>query len=196
MALFYEGCAFAFTGGKGVSLVTRMDIIGFSQIGNYILVTAVAVILVVLLFDYTRFGANYRALVSGQKIAVETGIHEVGNALGCYVVSGALMGVVGFIGMANTGSQQMALNFGSIGIMFTAFLPMFIGGYIGRFSNEKLGYFLAALCMSMLNSTFAAFSNEISASMQSIINAVLLVVFLIYLNNEGLLKKLFKPVKA
>ena len=38
MALFYEGCAFAFTGGKGVSLVTRMDIIGYSQIGNYIAV--------------------------------------------------------------------------------------------------------------------------------------------------------------
>ena len=108
----------------------------------------------------------------------------------------ALMGVVGFISLANTGSQQMALNFGSIGIMFTAFLPMFIGGYIGRFSNDKLGYLMAALCMSMLNSTFAAFSNEISASAQSIINAVLLVVFLIYLNNEGLLKKILSPKKA
>lgn len=42
MTLFYEGCAFAFTGGKGVSLVTRRDIIGFSQIGNYILLTAAA----------------------------------------------------------------------------------------------------------------------------------------------------------
>ena len=89
-----------------------------------------------------------------------------------------------------------SLNFGSIGIMFTAFLPMFIGGYIGRYSNDKLGYLMAALCMSMLNSTFAAFSNEISASAQSIINAVLLVVFLIYLNNEGLLKKILSPKKA
>jgi hypothetical protein len=58
---------------------------------------------------------------------------------------------------------------------------MFIGGYIGRFSNDKLGYLMAALCMSMLNSTFAAFSNEISASAQSIINAVLLVVFVFVL---------------
>jgi ribose transport system permease protein len=77
--------------------------------------------------------------------------------------------------------------------MFTAFLPMFIGGYISKYSNEKIGFLLAAVCMSMLNSTFAAFSNEISASMQSIINAVLLVLFLIYLNNQGLLKKIFKP---
>ena len=77
--------------------------------------------------------------------------------------------------------------------MHLAHLPVStIGSYIGHYSNDKLGYLMAAICMSMLNSTFAAFSNEISASVQSIINAVLLVVFLIYLNNEGLLKKLFR----
>lgn len=43
--------------------------------------------------------------------------------------------------------------------------------------KRKIGFLLAALCMSMLNSTFAVFSNEVNASMQAIINAVLLVVF-------------------
>ena len=106
------------------------------------------------------------------------------------------MGIVGFLNMSRSSNiNGGSLSFGSIGIMFTAFLPMFIGGYIGRFSNEKLGFLLAAVCMSMLNSTFAVFSNQISASTQSIINAVLLVVFLIYLNNEGLLKKLLSPRK-
>jgi ribose transport system permease protein len=46
--------------------------------------------------------------------------------------------------------------------------------------------------MSLLNSTFAVFSNQVTASTQSIINAVLLVVFLIYLNNENLLRKLLR----
>ena len=32
------------------------------------------------------------------------------------------------------------LNFSSISIMFTAFLPMFIGSYISRFTNEKIGF--------------------------------------------------------
>ena len=113
------------------------------------------------------------------------------------MICGALMGIVGFLNAARSSNiNGGSLNFGSIGIMFTAFLPMFIGGYIGRYSNDKLGYLMAALCMSMLNSTFAAFSNEINASAQSIINAVLLVVFLIYLNNEGLLKKILSPKKV
>ena len=73
---------------------------------------------------------------------------------------------------------------------------MFIGSYISRFTNEKIGFFLAALCMSMLNSTFAVFSNEVNASMQAIINAVLLVVFLIYLSNEQLLVKFYRKKKG
>lgn len=32
----------------------------------------------------------------------------------------------------------------------TAFLPMFIGSYISRFTNEKIGFFLAALCIEAL----------------------------------------------
>lgn len=144
--------------------------------------TAAAVALIILLYDYTRFGANYRALLSGQKIAVETGIHEVGNALGCYAVSGALMGVVGFISLANTGSQQMALNFGSIGIVFTAFLPMFIGGWIGRYINKRIGIMLGAVSMALISLAYVRF--DTASSVQSIVSALLLVLFLIYLNNE------------
>ena len=115
-----------------------------------------------------------------------------GNAIACYVICGGLMGIVGFLNASrNTTINGGQLNFGSISIMFTAFLPMFIGSYISRFTNEKIGFLLAALCMSMLNSTFAVFSNEVNASMQAIINALLLVVFLIYLSNEHLLIRVF-----
>ncbi len=199
VTLIYEGITFTVTSGKYVMDEVRnpsMTAFAGSWYFPAILIAAVLA-LMIYLFDHTRFGYDYRALQSGQKVAVNTGIREIPNALWCYVVCGALMGIVGFLNAARSSTiNGGALNFGSIGIMFTAFLPMFIGGYIGRFSNDKLGYFLAAVCMSMLNSTFAAFSNEISASMQSIINAVLLVVFLIYLNNEGLLKKRFKPTRA
>ena len=108
------------------------------------------------------------------------------------VICGALMGIVGFLNAArSTTINGGQLNFGSISIMFTAFLPMFIGSYISRYSNEKLGFLLAAVCMSLLNSTFAVLSNVVTASMQSIINAVLLMAFLIYLNNEKLLVRIF-----
>ena len=49
--------------------------------------------------------------------------------------------------------------------------------------------------LDMLNSTFAVFSNAIKASTQSIINAVLLVVFLIYLSNEHRFKAFLRPIR-
>ena len=110
------------------------------------------------------------------------------------------MGTVGFLQAArNTYISTNVLNFGSISIMFTAFLPMFIGGFIGRFSNDKLGYLLAGLSMSLLNSLFAQLSliGILDTSTRSIVEAVLLVIFLIFLNNEQVCKdlvtgKLFK----
>ena len=199
VTLILEGITFTITDGKYVmNEVRNASVTAFA--GNWywpLLIIAAVLAVIIFLFDHTKFGYDYKALQSGQKVAVNTGIREIPNAIWCYVICGALMGIVGFLNAARSFNiNGGSLNFGSIGIMFTAFLPMFIGGYIGRFSNEKLGYLMAAICMSMLNSTFAAFSNEVSASTQSIINAVLLVVFLIYLNNEGLLKKILSPKKT
>lgn len=193
VTLIYEGISFTLTGGSYVRTEVQnasMDAFSNSWVLPLVIIAAVLVI-IVFIFDHTKFGYNYKALREGQKVAVNTGIREIPNAVVCYIICGALMSIVGFINAThNTNINGGSLNFGSIGIMFTAFLPMFIGGFIGRYSNDKLGYLLAAVTMSMLNSTFAVFANEISASTQSIINAVLLVLFLIYLNNEGLIKNI------
>jgi ribose transport system permease protein len=187
VTLIYEGILYTITGGKYVMTeVQNSSMTGFVGTWIYAAVIIAAVLaVIILLFDYTRFGYDYSALKTGQKVAVNTGIKEVPNAVICYMLCGLLMGLVGFLNAArNTNINGGQLNFGSISIMFTAFLPMFIGSYIGRYCNEKIGFLLAAVCMSALNSTFAVFSNEVTASTQSIINAVLLVVFLIYLNNR------------
>ena len=198
VTLIYEGITFTITEGRYImDEVQNASMTACRNTWVYsALIIVAALAFMIFVFDHTRFGCNYRALKEGQKVAVDTGIKEVPNAIGCYAICGALMGLVGFLYAVRTTSiDTSALNFGSIGIMFTAFLPMFIGGYISRFSNEKLGFFLAAVCMSMLNSTFAVFSNAIKASTQSIINAVLLVVFLIYLSNEHKLKTFLRPIR-
>ncbi len=192
VTLIYEGILFTITEGRYVMKeVQNASMTAFTNqwlYGAAIIVVVLAAC--ILLFDYTKFGYEYQALKQGQKVAVNTGIKEVPNAIACYVLCGGLMGLVGFLNAArNTTIDGNQLNFGSISIMFTAFLPMFIGSYIGRFINEKIGFLFAAVCMSMINSTFAVFSNEVSASMQAIINAVMLVVFLIYLSNEERFKR-------
>lgn len=190
VALFYEGLAFAITGGYGVSFVANEELTGFSRSPwNYMVVIFVTLIIFVFVMDYTEFGYEYKALVSGQKVAVHTGIREVKNAVGCYTIAGAFMGIVGFLSATNSGTIQMALNFGSIGTMFTAFLPMFIGGFIGRFCNEKAGYLLGAATTAIMSLTYARLM--VDSSVQQIITALVLVVFLIYLNNENKIVSFF-----
>lgn len=183
ITLFYEGLAFAVTNGYGVSFVADAELTGFPGVGNYIAVIVAGLVFMILLFDYTRFGYDYKALQSGQKVAVNTGIREIPNAIVCYTVAGALMGMVGFISATNTGTIQMALNFGSIGVMFTAFLPMFIGGFLSRFCNEKLGFLMGAVTTAFLSLAYARLN--VDSSVQQIVTALVLVLFLIYLNNEN-----------
>ena len=195
VTLIYEGIMYTITGGKYLMKeVQNSSMSAFANTWVYaFIIILVVLIFMVVVFEKTTFGYDYAALKSGQKVSINTGINEVKNALICYGICGALMGLVGFLNAArNTTINGGQLNFGSIAIMFTAFLPMFIGGYISRYCNEKIGFLLAAVCMSLLNSTFAVFSNQVTASMQSIINAILLVVFLIFLNNINVIKRLFK----
>ena len=188
VTLLCEGAAFALTDGYGVSFVTKARLTSFPGVTNYLIVIVVALAIMILIFDYTKFGYEYKALLSGQSVAVNMGIREIPNTIGCYMIAGALMGVVGLLSSTNTGTIQMSLNFGSIGVMFTAFLPMFIGGFIGRFSNDKLGYLLGGMTTAFISLMYARL--QMDSSVQQIITALILVGFLIYLNNENKLVEL------
>ena len=200
VALLYEGLAFTITSGSNVSFYGKTDVSGITTSVFYIsLIIAVVLAVTILLFDHTKFGYNYKALMAGQKVSVNMGIKEIFNAVVCYAFAGGLMSIVGFLTATSVGTISVdVLNFGSIGIMFSAFLPMFIGGFIGRYSNDKFGYLLAAITVTFFSMSYSALS--VKSSTQSIINAVLLVVFLIYLNNEKIIKDIvtlryFKDMK-
>lgn len=193
ITLLYEGASFAYTNGYGVSFVTDRELTSVPGVLNYLIIILLALTCIICIFDFSKFGFDYKALISGQKVAVNTGINEKLNAVICYMIAGGLMGLVGFITSTNTGTIQMSLNFSSIAIMFTAFLPMFIGGFISRFCNEKLGYVLGAVTTAFISVAYARLN--VTSSVQQVVTALILVLFLIYLNNEGLIKKIFSIKK-
>ncbi|MGB4777334.1 ABC transporter permease [Microbacterium sp.] len=188
ITLLYEGVAFTISGGANVSFMLRDDLTAFSKSPlNMLLVIGAALAFVYIAFDRSRFGFDYRALITGQNAAVASGAKERLNAIGTYAASGLLMSGVGLILASQIGYVAAGtLNFGTMGIMFTAFLPMFIGGYIGRFSNDKLGYLLGAFATTVISLSYTALG--LTSSAQSITTALLLVLFLIFLSNEETLK--------
>ena len=99
MTLVLEGIVAIITDGcRPVGFGTDASYYRFSvNMPAMLALGGVALILMVLLFHYTRFGYDYRALQTGQRIAVNTGVRERANALGCYTLSGALFGADGAI---------------------------------------------------------------------------------------------------
>ena len=117
VTLIYEGIMYTITNGKYVMAeVQNPSMSGF--VGTWIYAAAIIVVVLILsivIFDYTRFGYDYKALKDGQKVAVNTGIREIPNTLICYTICGALMGTVGFLNAArNTTINGGQLNFSSI----------------------------------------------------------------------------------
>ncbi|MDO5574929.1 MAG: sugar ABC transporter permease [bacterium] len=194
VTLIYEAMTFVVTKGEGVLLSTSLHLLKISSTRNLIIMALTGLIIMIFICNETVFGYEMRALQTGQLIAVNTGIREHINAVICYTLSGALMGVVGVVNLTTKGTASVALNFSSISTMFVAFLPMFVGGFIGRYSEERLGILLGAITSALITLGFVRL--EVSNQMQSLINALILLLFLIFLNNEGKLKMIWAKSKT
>ncbi|WP_239004780.1 ABC transporter permease [Paenibacillus tepidiphilus] len=188
ITLIYEAFTFVITGGEGLLISTNLSLVKLSSLENLLWMAGAGLVLMIFLANFTGFGYNLRALQHGQKIAVHTGVNEKRNAVACYMLAGLLMGVVGSINITTRGSASVVLNFSSISLMFTAFLPLFLGGFIGRYSEEKLGIFLGSVTSAIITLGFVRL--DVSSQMQSLFNAIILLLFLVYLNNENKVKEL------
>lgn len=191
MTLLYEGLGFTYTEGKNVSFGTVSTLLGFNTISHLLIIIVLVLAVIVVLFGYTSFGKNHSALISGQKIAVNTGIKEKPIAVICYVITGALMGIVGFLNAIENPIVEVKLNFASVGTMFLGFLPLYIAGFIGKFSGDKLGCVIGAAVLALVKLSYTKL--EVDPSMQSIIEAVILVLFVIYISNEEKFANIFIP---
>lgn len=191
-ALIYEALSYIVV-GNGVNItMAGTDLYTYNN--NYILFAIVIIIsvgIMIYLFDYTRFGFDYKALQNGQKIAVNTGVNEVKNAIICYALAGAFFGFAGFMSIVRSNQTVVVSSFASINTMFVCFLPLFISSFLIRFVNKQIAILIGVLCYAILTTGFAGIYTvdvNFSSDVYSIIESIILVLLLIYLNNETRLK--------
>ena len=155
-----------------------------------IAITLLATVVMVAVFHYTKFGYDYRALQSGQKIAVNTGVREKVNAMICYFVAGLLLGIAGVINYSYASAIQPSINFGTVPIMFESFCPLFFGGFLNKFCNKQLAIFVGVVSYSFIQTGLGQI--QIAGNWNNyvipLINAAILVIFMIYQTNEDVLR--------
>lgn len=161
-----------------------------SDIPAMIAIALLATFGMIALFQYTKFGYEYRALQGGQRIAVNTGLRESPNALLCYLLSGILLGLAGVVNYSFATAIQPTINFGTVPLMFECFCPLFFGGFLARYVNPQAGIFFGVLAYSFIQSGLGQIRNAMNWNnfVIPLINAAILVLFMIFQTNEPLVR--------
>ena len=181
LAMIYEALGFLYNNAKGVKMIGNPMLV-FARTGNSLILTAVVLVLLVIIYDYTKIGYNRRALQGGQKIAVDVGIRETNNAVYCYVIAGMMMGLAGCVYLSKNGVIAPETGLGSSSYFMSAFLPMFIGGIFGKYSSYPVAIFMGAVVQAIITSGLQKLG--VSNSVQTVLNGAIVCGFLIYSSNS------------
>ncbi|MCD8216831.1 MAG: hypothetical protein LUD01_02100 [Clostridiales bacterium] len=185
LAMIYEALGFIYNRAKGVKLMGKSNMLIYSKMPGVLIIIIVVLVLMVILWDHTKFGYNQKSLAGGQKIATDVGINEKRNAVICYVIAGALLGVAACVYISKYGTVSPETGLSSSSYFMTAFLPMFIGGAIAKYSSQPIGIFIGAVTQAFITSGLTWL--DFSSSMMTVINGVVVMAFLIYTSNSYLL---------
>lgn len=181
VCMLYEAIGYVFTQGSGVSIIGRNDLTIWAFAPYIYILIALILLALFLILNYTRFGYNTRSLQSGQEITVNAGVNEKKNAIGCYMIAGALLGTAGILNLCVYGKTDPEISLSSISYIQNAFLPMFIGGALAKYGDRNLGVMMGALVQAMITAAFGRLG--ISPSMQSILSGIIVISFFAYSGN-------------
>ncbi len=182
VAMIYEAICFMATGGSGVSLIGKSNLLIWArQPFVFLLLIGIVAVLYILL-NRTKFGYHCNALRSDQEIAVNMGINEISNTLICYVIAGVCLAAAGVVNMSVIGTVSPELGLGSVSYIQNAFMPMFIGNLLGRYFDRNTGVVIGALTQSII---FAGIGKlGIPSAWQSVITSLIVLCFFAYSYNS------------
>ena len=185
LAMIYEAIGFMFNGAQGVKLIGKSKMLIFSKMPGAGILILIVLIVLVILWDYTKFGYNRSSLASGQKIATDVGVNEKRNAVICFIIAGVLLGMAGCVYISKYGTVSPETGLSSTSYFMSAFLPMFIGNAIGKYSSHPIGVFIGAITQAFITSGFSMLG--FSSSLMTVLNGVIVMLFLIYTSNSHLI---------
>ena len=188
MALIYECLAFVGSDSQGLQLYAAPNVRNLSNM--YLCITVMLIILALFLaiVKYTRFGYHMRAIGGSQKIAYNSGINIFGHAVGCYTLAGGAIACAGVFEAAYSGSMDAALGLTSNSVVMTNCFPMYLGKYLGRWSNEAIGILVSTMTIKLFQTGLSIM--KYSMTEQRVFTLCFFLVFLVFRANENIFKEL------
>lgn len=141
-----------------------------------IIIELVVLLVVVLVYNYTRFGKDCRAIGAGTTSAVQSGVHVARTKFMAFLLSGFTCGIVAVMTLIRTGSasQTTGANFN-----FNVMMAMVLGGALlsgGNGVKARHAVIGAALLIILQNGLVLW---GINARVQDIIKGVLFIMMIV-----------------
>ena len=140
-------------------------------------------VLFYIVFNYTTFGFNVKAIGANQAIANSAGVNLSKTKFIAFTFGGVFLGVAATLYMSNMTTLVPPTAFGSVGLIFDAMMGIFVAFFLQRYCNFAIGIVIGTIAMQMLNSGLVALGLE--TTMRDITSGLFLLVLLIVSSNQG-----------
>lgn len=186
-AILFESVTLMINNGRGISIssTAALNFLGKSA--------PVCVVLVVIAgaayFCFTKLtitGMHAALLSNNQQAAVNIGIKEGKNVLITFFLSGAIYGLATVIFAAQSSSvAAVSSTLGTVSTAFGAILPVFMGFYIGRFSNDAIGIIFSSFAVGTFKYGLSIIAPAgYSGAVTNIVYGIFLVIFFL-ISHQG-----------
>ncbi len=183
LLMVYETLNRVINDGQGAKLAGNTYTLFGKAPWIYVLAFVVFMVFLII-FTYTKFGYNVRALGNNQAIANNIGVNEKKNVVLSYILCGVILGVAACVNASMKGNIEASSTFNNnMGMMFTAFPAVFIGLYLYRYTNITWGIFIGAICIAMMKAGVLALG--LPSAVQDIGVGAFLFFFIALTTNQG-----------
>jgi ribose/xylose/arabinose/galactoside ABC-type transport system permease subunit len=186
MALVYECIAFAGSKSQGLQLFGVKGVESLSNMSLTICVVLAAVLFVMVIERWTKFGFYSRAIDGSQRIAHNCGINIFAHAVGCYTLAGGLVSFSGIFDAAFKGGMDAELGFASNSSVMSNCFPMFLGKFMSRWSSEGVGILFSTMTIRIFQTGLSVM--KVSATGQQVFTMSAFLLLLIFLANQNVFK--------
>lgn len=123
-------------------------------------VMAFVMVLFYIIFNKTAYGHNVRAIGANQSVALAAGLNLDKIKFTNFIVGGIFLGVAAVLHMSASGKLQNVQALGSMTVMMDAFMGVFLGMLLSRWSDPSVSVFCGVLTMKAMSTGFVAVGLE------------------------------------
>lgn len=181
LVLVYETIPFFVFDGGGVLISGKMTNLALSP--YCFIVLAVMFTIFYIVFNYTPFGHNVRALGNGQLIARNAGLNPWKTKLISFIFGGLFLGMAAVMNLSTNGMVKPEGNMASVALVFDSMMGIFIGFFLSKYCNMAIGVTIGTFTMKMLNT--GLISVGFSTTIREITTGLFLLIILGISSNQG-----------